>query len=353
MKKINVNANGGSYAVCVGGGLLGNIAVMLKEILPKAQKIFVITDETVAPLYLDATLKNIAEGGFETGFSIIPAGEQSKSGTTYLTLLQTLADAKITRTDALVALGGGVVGDLTGFLAATFLRGISYVQLPTTLLSMVDSSVGGKTAINLGTSKNLVGAFYQPRLVLCDTQTLQTLPKAAFADGMAEIIKYGMIDSPPLLSQLQGGDLTQMDDMIAQCISMKRDVVEEDERDTGKRQLLNFGHTIGHAIEQLTQQKISHGQAVALGMVMETRAAVKMGLCAEKALTQLIKLLAEFELPTAQTFCAEHLYEAALGDKKRLGDTITVVTPEAFGKCELYTMKIEQMFDWIKQGVSV
>ena len=353
MKKINVNADGGSYAVCVGGGLLENIGAMLKETLPKTQKVFVITDETVAPLYLDKTLKNIAEAGFETGFSIIPMGEQSKSGATYLTLLQTLAEKKITRTDALIALGGGVVGDLTGFLAATFLRGIPYVQVPTTLLSMVDSSVGGKTAINLGTSKNLVGAFYQPRLVLCDTQTLQTLPPIAFADGRAEIMKYGMIDSLPLLSQLQSGDLTQMDDIIAQCIAMKRDLVEEDERDTGKRQLLNFGHTIGHAIEQLSHQQISHGQAVALGMVMETRAAVRMGLCPENALSQLIKLLEQFELPTAQTFCAENLLEAALGDKKRHGDMITVVTPRKFGKCELYTMNIEQMFDWIEQGVNV
>ena len=353
MKKISVNANSGSYEVCVGAKIRLQIGTMLQQTLPKTQKIFIIADETVAALYLDATLKNIKSAGFETDYAIIPAGEQSKSGTTYLTLLQTLADAKITRTDALVALGGGVVGDLTGFLAATFLRGIPYVQMPTTLLSMVDSSVGGKTAINLGASKNLVGAFYQPRLVVCDVDTLQTLPKTAFADGMAEIIKYGMIDSVLLLQQLQSGDLTQIDDIIAQCISMKRDVVEEDERDTGKRQLLNFGHTIGHAIEQLTQQKISHGQAVALGMVMETRAAVKMGLCAEKALTQLIDLLRQFDLPTAQTFCAKGLLEAALGDKKRLGDTITVVTPSAFGTCELYTMKIEQMFDWIKQGVSV
>ena len=353
MKKISVNAGSGSYEVCIGGGLLKNIGAMLKETLPKAQKIVVITDETVAPLYLDTTLKNIAEAGFEADFDVIASGEQSKSGATYLTLLQTLAEKKITRTDALVALGGGVVGDLTGFLAATFLRGIPYVQVPTTLLSMVDSSVGGKTAINLGTSKNLVGAFYQPRLVLCDTDTLQTLSKEAFADGMTEIIKCGMIDSLSLLQQLQSGDVSQMDDIIAHCVTMKRDVVEEDERDTGKRQLLNFGHTIGHAVEQLSHQQISHGQAVALGMVMETRAAIRMGLCPENALTQLIKLLEQFDLPTVQHYCAEDLYEAALGDKKRAGGKITVVTPRAFGKCELYTMKIEQMFDWIKQGVSV
>ena len=280
------------------------------------------------------------------------AGEIHKNVRTYARLLDYMAENQITRADALVALGGGVVGDLTGFAAATYLRGVSFFQAPTTLLAAVDASVGGKTAVDLDAGKNLAGAFYQPRKVLCDLDTLDTLPDDVFADGCAEVIKYGMIGAPDLLSVLEAADFRHDPEaIVARCIEMKRDLVEADEFDTGARQLLNLGHTMGHGIEACSDYEISHGKAVAMGMAMAVRTSVAHGLCPAEVLPRLEALLARYGLPTETDFSAGALYDRVLADKKRAGETQTLVMPTAWGKSELRQIPVAELRDWIEKGL--
>lgn len=337
------------YDVVVGAGLLPGLGKRLGAILPKAKKFAIITDSNVEKLYLKDAVIAIADAGFDAISYVFPAGEESKNGSQYLAILSWLADNQLTRSDALVALGGGVVGDLTGFVAATYLRGVAFVQVPTTLLAMVDSSVGGKTGIDLEGGKNLVGAFHQPALVLCDTDTLKTLPQNVFGDGMAEVIKYGMLGNATLLSKLRDLPTEQsIKEVISTCISMKLDIVERDEFDTGERMLLNLGHTIGHAIERLSNFTISHGSAVAVGMVMITRAAVRKNICPPECLDMLEGLFVQYGLPTKVNFSAKDIYEATLQDKKRSGGHITEIIPIALGKCELRKMPVEDVLNWIE-----
>ena len=339
-----------SYDVLVGKHLLPSAATHIRGLHPKAKKAHIVTDFHVYDLYREPLEKSLAQEGFETVFSCFRPGEETKSGHQYLTLLDDLAEEPITRSDVIIALGGGVIGDLAGFAAATYLRGVPFVQIPTTLLAMVDSSVGGKTAINLPEGKNLAGAFYQPALVLCDTGTLDTLPDGVYRDGLAEVIKYGILGSRNLLENLSNGAETHLDSIIAQCVAMKRDIVETDEFDQGQRMLLNLGHTIGHAIERLSAYQISHGFAVAIGMAMDVRAAVRKGLCPPDCLEMLESLLTRFRLPNQTDFSPQDLYEAALGDKKRSGDGITIPVPRALGKCELQTIPTTALLEWIERG---
>jgi len=303
-------------------------------------------------LYLD-TVETALQGlGFRVISYAIPPGEASKSGVQYLALLEWLSEHHVTRGDVLIALGGGVVGDLTGFAAATHLRGIPYVQIPTTLLAMVDSSVGGKTAIDLKAGKNLAGVFYQPSLVLCDMDTLDTLPEHVFRAGIAEVIKYGMIASDRLLDQLLNEPVEgNLDHIIATCVTIKRDIVQADEFDRGERQLLNFGHTIGHAIERLSGYEIPHGHAVAIGMAVETRAAVEQSSAPPDCLYLLEDLLKHFDLPRSTDYPAHELFDKALQDKKRTGDTLTVVTPTGIGTCRLQRLPITELHAWIEMGL--
>jgi 3-dehydroquinate synthase len=284
----------------------------------------------------------------------VPAGEKSKSAEQFFALHNWLAENEVTRSDALIALGGGVVGDLTGFVAATYLRGVPFIQIPTTLLAMVDSSVGGKTGIDIPSGKNLVGAFHQPSIVLCDTETLKTLSPEVFHDGCAEAVKHGMIRSEKLLNMLGEKDIhMNLEKIIAENIIIKRDIVQRDEFDTGERQLLNFGHTIGHAVEKLSKYEISHGTAVAMGMSIITNAAVKKKICPHECLTVLKKMLNTFNLSNQFYFSSENIYQACLTDKKRMGDTITEVIPTALGVCELRKMPVAELIEWIEMGVSV
>jgi len=340
------------YDVVIGNDILSEIGEKLKQLLPKAKKIAIITDENVKALYLERVEKYLLEVGLEVfDYSIIP-GEASKSSENYIKLQSWLAERDLTGTDVIVALGGGVVGDLAGFVAATYLRGIAYVQVPSTLLAMVDSSVGGKTAIDLPAGKNLVGAFYQPSLVLCDMDLLDTLTADVRKDGYSEIIKYGMLGNPELLIDL-AKDQVDMNEVVATCIRMKRDIVLVDEFDKGVRKLLNFGHTIAHAIEQVSGYQVSHGKAVAIGMAMDTRAAVRLGLCDDRCLTVLYDLLKKYELPSVTTYGAREIYEAATRDKKREGDQITNIVPCEFGKCDMKTISMKEFYDWIEEGVKV
>lgn len=337
------------YEVIIGNGILSQLGKRLQQLLPKAKKIAIITDDNVKELYLDEVKKYTSEVGLETiDYSIIP-GEASKSSDNYIKLQSWLAANDVTGTDVIIALGGGVVGDLTGFVAATYLRGIPYIQVPSTLLAMVDSSVGGKTAIDLPEGKNLVGAFYQPTLVLCDTRLLDTLAADVRQDGYSEIIKYGMLGNPELLIDLaKDHDVVEV---IATCIRMKRDIVICDEFDKGVRKLLNFGHTVGHAIEQISGYQVSHGKAVAIGMAVDTRTAVQLGLCDERCLEVLYELLERYELPSATTYQAAEIYEAATRDKKREGDEITNIVPSGFGKCDMQTISMAEFYEWIEKGV--
>jgi 3-dehydroquinate synthase len=356
--KVNV---GNGYDVVIGGFRVlhpQSVGERVRVIFPKAKIAAIITDDNVKEFYLEPVSKSLSEAGFATVCFSIPPGENSKNSEQYLSLLNWLCENKVTRSDVIIALGGGVVGDLAGFAAATYLRGIPYVQIPTTLLAMVDSSVGGKTGIDLPAGKNLIGAFYQPSLVLCDISTLATLPENVFKDGCAEVIKYGMIASAAILELLKGFSYDDksnalVQELVEKCVSIKRYIVQRDEFDTGERMLLNFGHTIAHAIEKLSSYTIPHGFAVAAGMAIDTRAAFKKGLCPKDCLDTLEDLLNRFALPSNTDYSARQLYEAALSDKKRAGDEITIIIPIALGKCELKKIPAVDLLDWIETGLAV
>jgi len=350
MNTISVKASE-NYNILIGNSILPQIGTLVSEIMPN-RTVAIISDTNVWPLYGHIISKSLLDAGFSPIHMVFPAGEASKNIDTYLKILTFLADNKVTRTDLLVALGGGVVGDITGFAAATYLRGISYIQIPTSLLAMVDSSVGGKTAIDLPVGKNLVGAFKQPRLVLCDVDTLNTLPRPLFLDGCAEIIKYAMIyDSALFASLMQTGPAFDCTSVITKCVSLKRNVVQEDEFDIGMRQKLNFGHTIGHAIEVSSNYQLTHGQAVAAGMAIVTKAACRNNICQQDVYGNLIALLQKFSLPTKTDFSAEVLFLSALSDKKRSGDTVNLVIPNDIGRCEIVPVPVSELEDFIKAGL--
>ena len=341
------------YEVTIGRGLLDTVGRQAAGQW-KGRSAAVVSDSTVAPLYLNRVKDSLERAGFQVHSFVFPAGEDQKNGGTYLKLLEFLAARRLTRADGLIALGGGVVGDLAGFAAATFLRGIGFLQLPTTLLAAVDSSVGGKTAIDLTNGKNLAGAFYQPQAVLCDLDTLDTLPAEVFADGCAEVIKYGMIGDPALLARLETVDFrADPEELVARCVAQKRDLVEQDEFDTGARQLLNLGHTLGHGVEACSGYTVSHGRAVAIGMTLVTRAAVAFGRCPAEVLPRLRRLLERYGLPDATAYSAQALYEKTLSDKKRSGDTISLVVPIAWGASQLVRIPVSELPAWIDRGLGL
>ena len=341
------------YEVTIGRGLLDTVGRQAAGQW-KGRSAAVVSDSTVAPLYLNRVKDSLERAGFQVHSFVFPAGEDQKNGGTYLKLLEFLAARRLTRADGLIALGGGVVGDLAGFAAATFLRGIGFLQLPTTLLAAVDSSVGGKTAIDLTNGKNLAGAFYQPQAVLCDLDTLDTLPAEVFADGCAEVIKYGMIGDPALLARLETVDFrADPEELVARCVAQKRDLVEQDEFDTGARQLLNLGHTLGHGVEACSGYTVSHGRAVAIGMTLVTRAAVAFGRCPAEVLPRLRRLLERYGLPDATAYSAQALYEKTLSDKKRSGDTMSLVVPIAWGASQLVRIPVSELPAWIERGLGL
>ena len=350
MKKITVNSST-KYDVLIGKDLLKDAGELCAKVI-KPCKACIVTDDTVAGLYLGVVESSLKKAGFDTLNFVFPHGEASKSTTTLIELLEFLASNELTRSDCLIALGGGVVGDLCGFAAAVYLRGIKFIQIPTTLLAAVDSSVGGKTAVDLKAGKNLAGAFHQPARVICDYTTLDTLPPETFADGCAEVIKYGAICDRSFFDVFEDGIRKNIEEVIARCVTIKRDIVEEDEFDNGKRQLLNLGHTVGHAIELLSDFGITHGSAVAIGMMIVTRAAVNSEMCSKEDLDMLRDALVNADLPTECTFNAKDLSIVALGDKKRSGDTITLVVPYALGDSRLLKIPVSELCDFVSKGIS-
>ena len=343
MKEVRIEASR-NYSVCFEQGGLCSIGARVADM--NIREAVVVTDENVNPLYGDAAMQSLAEAGIHAKRMVVAPGEGSKSMETLGELLEFLAENALTKSGALIALGGGVVGDLTGFAAATFLRGVHFIQIPTTLLAVVDSSVGGKTAVNLKAGKNLAGAFYQPDFVLADIDTLKTLPDEQVADGLSEMVKYGVIADKDLFAEMKQGGYTEA--RAVRCVEIKRDFVLRDERDEGARQALNFGHTIGHAIERASGYAISHGHAVAIGMAMMVHASVKRGWCEAAVEEEILAALNANHLPVNCPYPADVLIEHALKDKKRRGGTITIVVPREIGQYELRKLPVEEMAELIR-----
>lgn len=355
MKTIDVRT-GVPYRVLIGRGLLAETGRLSAAVL-RGRRTVIVGDSNVMPLYAAALRESLAAAGFDVADAVtFRAGEASKNPKVLVGVLNRLAAARLTRADAVMALGGGVTGDMAGLAAALYQRGIDFVQIPTSLLAMVDSSVGGKTAVNLAKGKNLMGAFHQPRLVVCDPDCLRTLPEREMSNGWAEIIKYAMLRADPLLGLLrdpQAGDAggPVIERIVAECIGIKRDIVSEDEFEHGSRALLNLGHTVGHAVERVSRFRVPHGRAVGIGTAVITRAAVRSGRCAPEALPELYALLKRFGLTDRCRWEPERLLEAARSDKKATGSGITAVLPEAFGRCRLERISIAELGKLIALGL--
>ena len=349
MKIVNVNASR-NYNILIENNLIDGCGKHIRKIT-KAKTAVIVTDDVVFPLYCNKTERSLRDNGFEVLKVVIPHGEDSKSAKSFISILNYLAENKISRTDIIVALGGGVVGDLSGFVASAYLRGIEFVQIPTTLLSMVDSSVGGKTAINLDAGKNLAGAFYQPSLVLCDPKALDTLPKDIFADGCAEVIKYGIINDRALFDTLKNGVGSNIDCIIETCVKNKRDIVNIDERDTGVRQLLNLGHTIAHTIEQNSGFSISHGSAVAIGIYYVSKISNKMGYLTDEELNEIKSILELYSLPYTCPYTPDEILSVAASDKKIGSGSINLVIPYSIGDTRLMSVELSALGRLLEMGV--
>lgn len=350
MTTVTVNASK-NYDILIGTGLIRQLGQQTAA-LGNIQTVALVSETTVYPIWGKQAESALEDAGFRVVSFVFSAGESSKNAAVYLELLSFLAKNRLTRTDALVALGGGVVGDLTGFAAATYLRGIRFIQVPTTLLAAVDSSVGGKTAIDLEEGKNLVGAFWQPSLVLCDTDTLNTLPKDIFLDGCAEVIKYAVLFDREFFAYLAStGPDFDKEYVIKRCVTFKRDIVARDEFDTGDRRLLNLGHTIGHGVEANSNFTLSHGKSVAIGMAIISRSAVNHQLLSQEDETKIEEILQAFHLPTATKDASETLASFALSDKKRTGGTLGLIIPRTIGHCEIISTPVAELENFIQSGL--
>ena len=352
MRSIPVHA-AQPYEVLIERGILSRAG----ELTGRAHspcKVALITDSTVERLYGSIVARSYQEAGFEVSCFAFPQGEISKNLRTYESILNFLADSGVTRGDLIVALGGGVVGDLAGFAAASYLRGIDFVQIPTTYLAAVDSSVGGKTGLNLNAGKNLCGAFHQPLAVFIDCDVFNTLPEKRFGDGVAETIKYGVIADEALFEIMERDFLgTCVDEVVLRCIQIKAQFVAEDEFDNGTRRLLNFGHTFGHAIERCSDYRITHGYAVGIGMLMAAKAAQELDYCNEECVRRIANTLESHRLPLQSEYSAEELATAMLGDKKRKGDTLTFILPQQIGQCQVHDVPVSELPAFVSCALEV
>ncbi len=331
------------YDVCIGPGLIRRAGEELRALRAPC-RVAVLTDDTVAGLYGRQVLDSLRGAGFSPVLWSFPQGERHKTLATLGDALNFLAEQQVSRGDLVAALGGGVPGDLAGFAAAVYCRGMDFIQIPTTLLAAVDSSVGGKTAVDLPAGKNMAGAFHQPRLVLCDTEVLRDLPAELLRDGSAEMLKYGMLTDPALFAALaEGSWQAQPEETVARCVAIKRDYVLGDETDRGKRQFLNLGHTFGHAAEKCSGFTLTHGQGVGMGLMMAARAAGLDTVPVREALL-CCGLTPDVPYPAAD------LAGAALSDKKRRGEQITLVLPRRIGDCQLVTVPAADLPRWFRKA---
>lgn len=332
------------YEIIIGNDILNIVPDKIKEI-KNTKTIVIITDDNVDELYSEKMLSILQNAGFQCLKFVFNHGEEYKTMDTICDILEFMAENNVTRSDLVVALGGGIVGDVSGYAASSYLRGIDFVQVPTTFLSAIDSSVGGKTGVNLKSGKNLAGAFYQPRLVVCDTKTFDTLPEENFKEGLSEAIKYGVICDEKLFKTLYEKEETEIEEIIKRCVSIKSQIVSIDEFDTGQRQLLNFGHTIGHAIEKVTEFKISHGIGVGIGMAIISKISDCLGWSKEETYAPIKKCLENNGIMTDININKEQLLHVILRDKKRNGEKINLVIPEKIGKCVLKSINVSELKD--------
>ena len=345
MRDVHVELGPKSYGIEIERGLLHHVGGRIKTLLPKTEKIAIITDSNVGPLYAPALRESLEKEGFVTTVLSFIAGEESKNLLTLGTLYNGLAETGLTRSDAVLALGGGVTGDMGGLAAATFLRGVAFIQIPTSLLATVDSSVGGKVAVDLPSGKNLVGAFYQPKAVYIDPDLLQTLPVRYLHDGLAEVIKYGCIRDKDLFAVLEkikndGELLARVDEIVEICCNIKARIVEHDEFDTGERMLLNFGHTLGHAVEKTFHfDRYSHGEGVGIGMVLLTKQSERLGLTEHGTANRIAALLQKFQLPVNVKMRQEEFLQAIALDKKKRGSHLTLILLKKIG--DSFLQKVE------------
>ncbi len=355
MSIIRVNLGAKSYNIEIAAGVLDKAGEKIRGI-SKAQRAAVISDSNVDALYGKRLEDSLAASGFAVTRIVFPAGEKSKCLAELAKIYDRLAAAGITRSDLVVALGGGVTGDLGGFAAATFLRGVDYVQIPSSLLAQIDSSVGGKVAVDLPAGKNLVGNFYQPKLVLIDTELLRTLPVRFLHDGLAEAVKYGCIRDRELFEQIasmRDDDelLENIGSIVERCCAIKAEIVEHDEFDTGERMLLNFGHTIGHAVEKCcAYTDFTHGEAVGIGMVLLTRQTERLGLTKAGTADSICSVLKKYRLPVTADYSDNELLAAAGMDKKKSGSSITLIILKEIGSSFLQKTDWQDLPDYIKRG---
>ena len=349
MMTVHVDASR-PYDVLIASGLLDRAGELLRS-RSEAKKAALICGDNVFPLYAARTVRALEGAGFRVSVKVIPHGEENKNLETCGGILSFLCENELGRSDPLIALGGGMTGDLAGFVAASYQRGCPFVQIPTTLLAAVDSSVGGKTAVNLPGGKNQAGFFYQPLVVLCDPELFSTLPPRELRCGLAEVVKYGVLFDRELFESLRSGyDPARAEELVARCVEFKRALVEKDEFDRGERRLLNLGHSFGHAIERCSQYSLSHGEAVAIGMAMVARAAVRRGLCEPETAEEIGSLLQTLGLPTDCPFPVRELEEAVRRDKKREADVLWLVVPREIGHCELLKIPVSDLSGWLRDG---
>lgn len=348
MKTVNVNLGTKSYDIVIENGIIDNLGYEINHIY-KNKKIAVVTDENVFSLYGKNVQDALERCDYNSRFIVVKPGESSKSLETLQNVYTQLIDFNLTRSDLIMALGGGVVGDLTGFAASTYLRGVDYIQVPTTLLSQIDSSIGGKTAVNIEEGKNLIGSFYQPKMVLIDPDVLETLPDKFIKDGLGEVIKYACIKDSEFFRFISDvNNLEQLFDnleyIIYTCLNIKRELVENDEFDKGERMLLNFGHTLGHAIEKYTKYEYSHGEAVSMGMYYITEKSESLDITeqgsAEKIKNMLINFDIEYKLPNLNM---DMIKNTILLDKKNISGAINLILLKKIGAPFIESVPIENI----------
>lgn len=356
---VEVATSSRTYQVIVGAGILETVGSVCRSTVG-GEACCVISDSTVAPLYAERACHALSEAGYRCTELTFPAGEASKRITTLEQLLEQIAQAQLTRDDLIVALGGGVTGDMAGLAAALYLRGIQVVQVPTSLLAMVDSSVGGKTAVDLEAGKNLIGAFLQPSAVLADVQCLSTVSPDLFRDSCGEVIKHGVIADAELFSQLEAHPFTQAShdeatlvSVIARNIEIKRNVVSADEKERGLRQTLNFGHTIGHAVEAASNFTLGHGTCVAIGMCCIARAACAKGWCSSDVPARIEAVVAAHGLPTDTNLAHDLIVQFAAHDKKRHGNGLNVIIPTRIGEVEVKRLSLDEFRELVTLGCGV
>lgn len=341
--KLTVNLGENSYPIYIENGILANAGTYIKDVF-RGKKIMIISDDHVFPLYGQTVLDSLSD--YECHSLVLPHGEPTKSFQSLPKIYSALLDAKLSRSDLVIALGGGVIGDLAGFAAASYLRGVKLIQIPTSLLAQVDSSVGGKVAVDLPQGKNLVGAFFHPKTVIIDPDVLDTLPEHFISDGMGEVIKYGCIKDhslfEKLISHTSFEDLKpELTEIIARCVDIKRVVVEADQFDTGERMLLNFGHTLAHTIEQhFNYERESHGEAVGIGMYQIAKLAEAKGLTESGCAGSIRKALEIYGLPCSCNLPMDILTDAISLDKKNLNNHLNIVLLHSIGDSYVYPADI-------------